>query len=183
MNEEALKNKITKYLTSILESKNINYIELEKRLKEQGINENQKNLSNKINKGTFSFLFLAQVLKVIDEDTIKFRISSNEHKQFSKDEYLSQDEFISKYLELVSLFNSTSENDKKILIEIDDVEKLLLLRIGINPSLFDDISSLYKDKSLTKTQVIDFYNLVLSKNDLFNKVNSLKGNVLKVSKY
>ncbi|MFW2454218.1 DUF6471 domain-containing protein, partial [Aliarcobacter butzleri] len=63
MNEAVLKNKITKYLTSILESKNINYVELEKRLKEQGINENQKNLSNKINKGTFSFLFLAQVLK------------------------------------------------------------------------------------------------------------------------
>ncbi|MFW0693379.1 DUF6471 domain-containing protein [Aliarcobacter butzleri] len=47
----------------MLENKNINYVELEKRLREQGINENQKNLSNKINKGTFSFLFLAQVLK------------------------------------------------------------------------------------------------------------------------
>ena len=180
MNEEALKNKITKYLTSILENKNINYIELERRLKEQGINENQKNLSKKINKGTFSFLFLAQVLKVIDEETIEFNISSNEHKQFSKDEYLSQEEFVCKYLELAALFNCTSENDKKILIEIDNIEKLLLSRIGINPSLFDDISSLYKDKSLTKTQVIDFYNLVLVKNDLFNKVNSLKGNVLKV---
>ena len=180
MNEAVLKNKITKYLTSILESKNINYVELEKRLKEQGINENQKNLSKKINKGTFSFLFLAQVLKVIDENTIEFCISSNEYKQFSKDEYLSQDEFVSKYLELVTLFNNTSENDKKILIEIDNVEKLLLSRIGISASLFDDIDSLYKEKSLTRSQVIAFYNLVLAKNDLFDKINSLKGNVLKV---
>ncbi|WP_419142071.1 hypothetical protein [Aliarcobacter butzleri] len=66
------------------------------------------------------------------------------------------------------------------MIEIDNVEKLLLSRIGISASLFDDIDSLYKEKSLTRSQVIAFYNLVLAKNDLFDKINSLKGNVLKV---
>lgn len=59
------KNKAKSMIKSELAKQDIDYIELSKRLKEIGVEDTQINLANKINRGTFSFLFALQVFKVI----------------------------------------------------------------------------------------------------------------------
>ena len=59
------KNKAKSIIKSELAKKDIDYIELSKRLKKIGIEETQTNLANKINRGTFSFIFVLQIFKVL----------------------------------------------------------------------------------------------------------------------
>ncbi|NNH79186.1 hypothetical protein HLH17_16335 [Acinetobacter sp. ANC 5380] len=57
------------YTKSLLKSEiarsNLNYSDVVERLEKMGIHETPQNLSNKINRGTFSATFLLQVLKAI----------------------------------------------------------------------------------------------------------------------
>ena len=57
-------------LKAELAKRNINYIELSKRLEKIGVHESSQNLSNKIARGTFSATFLVQVLSVIGCETL-----------------------------------------------------------------------------------------------------------------
>lgn len=52
-------------IKSELAKRNINFIELAERLAAIGVHENAQNLSNKIGRGTFSAVFMLQVLEVI----------------------------------------------------------------------------------------------------------------------
>ncbi|PHS55998.1 MAG: hypothetical protein COB17_10580 [Sulfurimonas sp.] len=54
-----------------LAKKDIDYPELADMLRDIGVEENRNNLSNKINRGTFSFIFVLQVFKVLDINIIK----------------------------------------------------------------------------------------------------------------
>ena len=65
------KDRAKSMIKSDLAKKNIDYIELSKRLKEIGIEESQTNLANKINRGTFSFIFALQVFEVLDLKTLR----------------------------------------------------------------------------------------------------------------
>ena len=60
------KNVAKGILKSELAKRNISYVELAKKLKEMGIDENAENINNKINRGTFSTIFFLQCLKAID---------------------------------------------------------------------------------------------------------------------
>ena len=59
------KNKAKAIIKSELAKKDIDYIELSKRLNSIGVKDTQINLANKINRGTFSFIFALQVFEVI----------------------------------------------------------------------------------------------------------------------
>ena len=59
------KNKAKAIIKSELAKKDIDYIELSKRLNSIGVEDTQINLANKINRGTFSFIFVLQVFEVI----------------------------------------------------------------------------------------------------------------------
>ena len=59
------KNKAKSIIKSELVKKDVDYIELSKRLKAIGITETQTNLANKINRGTFSFIFVLQIFKAL----------------------------------------------------------------------------------------------------------------------
>jgi hypothetical protein len=48
-----------------LARRNIGYKELAERLTEMGVKENERNLSNKINRGTFTVTFLLQVMAAL----------------------------------------------------------------------------------------------------------------------
>jgi hypothetical protein len=63
-------------LRAQLAQKDMGYKELSRALELKGIEENPKALSNKINRGKFSFSFFLQCMWVIDIDTVKLRDSS-----------------------------------------------------------------------------------------------------------
>lgn len=54
-----------------MQKRNINFVELTEKLKEFGINENNINVSQKINRGKFSFDFALTVLKAIGAEDVK----------------------------------------------------------------------------------------------------------------
>lgn len=60
-------------IISELEKRNINYIELSNMLEKVGINETSVNLSNKIQRGKFSFVFALQVLDVLSVNNISLK--------------------------------------------------------------------------------------------------------------
>lgn len=63
--EEAWNEKATNILKSILSRRNIKYHELAIKLKEMGIEETQGSISNKISRGTFSFIFFIQCMEAL----------------------------------------------------------------------------------------------------------------------
>ncbi|WP_323665114.1 DUF6471 domain-containing protein [Aliarcobacter butzleri] len=63
--EEAWNEKATNILKSILTRRNIKYHELAIKLKEMGIEETQGSISNKISRGTFSFIFFIQCMEAL----------------------------------------------------------------------------------------------------------------------
>ena len=56
-----------------LVKRDIDYPELADMMKKIGIDENRNNLSNKINRGTFSFIFVMQVFEALNIDTIDLK--------------------------------------------------------------------------------------------------------------
>ena len=56
-----------------LARQDIDYIELSERLKKIGIEDTQVNLANKINRGTFSFIFALQVFDVLDLKNLRLK--------------------------------------------------------------------------------------------------------------
>lgn len=60
--------KARNFLKNILEDNSIDYTQLSTLLQKVGVNETNANLSNKIQRGKFSFSFVIQVLDVIDKD-------------------------------------------------------------------------------------------------------------------
>lgn len=67
------KNRAKAMIKSELAKQNIDYIELSKRLDNIGVTDTQLNLANKINRGTFSFLFALQVFEVLNLKTLRLK--------------------------------------------------------------------------------------------------------------
>ncbi|HLQ25598.1 MAG TPA: DUF6471 domain-containing protein [Acidiferrobacterales bacterium] len=60
---------------SELARRGLNYADVAGRLKEIGINESPENIRNKINRGTFSALFLLQVLNAIGCKSVDMQVN------------------------------------------------------------------------------------------------------------
>lgn len=56
-----------------LVKRDIDYPELADMLQKIGVEENRNNLSNKINRGTFSFIFVMQVFEALGLNIIKLK--------------------------------------------------------------------------------------------------------------
>ena len=67
------KSKAKSIIKSELAKKDIDYIELAEMLKEIGVEDDNVNLSNKINRGTFSFIFALQIFEVLDIKTLRLK--------------------------------------------------------------------------------------------------------------
>jgi len=66
VNEKEWKDRAKAIIRTELAKQNIDYIRLAELLKEKlGIDEDNTNLSNKINRGTFSFIFALQIFEVL----------------------------------------------------------------------------------------------------------------------
>jgi len=58
-------------IRSILTRRNIKYHELAIRLNGIGVEETQSSISNKISRGTFSFVFFIQCMEVLNIDEVR----------------------------------------------------------------------------------------------------------------
>lgn len=66
MNEKEWKEYVTGLIKAEIARKNLTLIDVAQKLQEIGISETPKNISNKINRGTFGAVFMLQILKAID---------------------------------------------------------------------------------------------------------------------
>lgn len=77
MKKEAEKIDYAKEAKTIIKTelarRDIDYPELADLLQKIGVEENRNNLSNKINRGTFSFIFIMQVFEALGLNVIKLK--------------------------------------------------------------------------------------------------------------
>ncbi|WP_421194711.1 DUF6471 domain-containing protein [Aeromonas enteropelogenes] len=71
MNKDELNSRASNLLKAELKRAGIGYAELCERLASVGVNESYKGVANKINRGTFSFVFFMQCMKVIDVKEVR----------------------------------------------------------------------------------------------------------------
>lgn len=67
------KNRAKAVIKSELAKQNIGYIELSKRLDNIGVKDTQINLANKINRGTFSFIFALQIFNALGLKNLRLK--------------------------------------------------------------------------------------------------------------
>jgi hypothetical protein len=73
MDKKEWETKAKNMIKAELHKRGIDYIELAKRLNHIGIEENQANIANKINRGTFNFTFALQVFEVLDMEILRLK--------------------------------------------------------------------------------------------------------------
>ena len=67
------KNKAKTLIKTELAKQDIDYVHLAQLLKNVGVEEDNINLSNKINRGTFSFIFVLQVCEVLGINSLRLK--------------------------------------------------------------------------------------------------------------
>ena len=73
MTEKEYIQKAKTIIKTELVKRDIDYPKLADMMQKIGIDENRNNLSNKINRGTFSFIFVMQVFDALGIDTIRLK--------------------------------------------------------------------------------------------------------------
>lgn len=73
MTEKEYIQKAKTIIKTELVKRDIDYPKLADMMQKIGIDENRNNLSNKINRGTFSFVFVMQVFDALGIDLIKLK--------------------------------------------------------------------------------------------------------------
>lgn len=71
MNEQTWNQRATNLLKSQMALSGVNYGELIQRMAAIGVDENYKGIANKINRGTFSFVFFIQCMKALGVNEIR----------------------------------------------------------------------------------------------------------------
>lgn len=78
--KETWKHKAMIITKRIIRERNIDYIELAKKLEAIGIEETNNNISTKINRGSFSFVFFLQILEVLNIKTLEINDYENVYR-------------------------------------------------------------------------------------------------------
>jgi hypothetical protein len=63
--------KVKGLLKAELKRRNLSYADLAEKLKAVGINDNERNISNKVSRGTFTAVFFVQCMEAIGCHTIR----------------------------------------------------------------------------------------------------------------
>ncbi|WP_242444510.1 DUF6471 domain-containing protein [Advenella sp. S44] len=71
IDKDALNTRASNLLKAELRRAGVGYAELCQRLAIIGVNESYKGVANKINRGTFSFVFFMQCMKVLDVKEVR----------------------------------------------------------------------------------------------------------------
>ena len=71
MNEQTWNQRATNLLKSQMALAGVNYEQLIQRLAAIGVDESYKGIANKINRGTFSFVFFIQCMKALGVNEIR----------------------------------------------------------------------------------------------------------------
>jgi Domain of unknown function (DUF6471) len=70
LSEAEWKKRASNLLKAELKKRNVGYAELSNRLQEIGLSETVASITTKINRGTFSFSFFLQCMKVVEVNII-----------------------------------------------------------------------------------------------------------------
>ena len=63
-------------IRALMVKRRITYAQLAERLRERGVDENERNLRNKVARGTFGAVFFVQCLEAIGLDTLKLDMTT-----------------------------------------------------------------------------------------------------------
>jgi hypothetical protein len=113
----------SKILKKELKREKITYNELCKRLAKIGVNETFGSISNKISRGSFSFIFFIQCIKAISSSRFRFDLTASEEDEKIRDSFLvelllEQIKYLSNHEKeaFISLFTpqNVQKNEKRI---------------------------------------------------------------------
>lgn len=77
-------------IRAVMVRRRITYAELAKRLQARGVDENERNLRNKVARGTFSAVFFVQCLEAIGLDSLKLDMTVVMSKPEAEREFASE---------------------------------------------------------------------------------------------
>ena len=77
-------------IRALMVKRRITYAELTRRLAKRGIDENERNLRNKVARGTFGAVFFVQCLEAIGLDTLKLDMTAVMAKPEGEREFASE---------------------------------------------------------------------------------------------
>lgn len=165
------------HIKELVISREIGYVELAKKLKSIGVEDTHINISNKINRGTFSLVFLLKVLEVLN---LKMKFLNKEIKT-STVRKMNAIEFLDAYKKLnkISIEETTVDSTDLVFNKLNEAHKGLLRAVGASEELqehilsssFDDWS--YHNKNLTEHDILDYYSYITKEQSTLNLVDNL----------
>lgn len=168
--------KASSLIKELLETHEIDYQYLSELLRNIGVSESNTNLSNKIQRGKFSFSFVLQILDVIKKELVLS--PSNENK-----EVISKEQFIESFMETIELLKKTDTDE--IYKTLERTQDLLYKRIGLTNEVIEHINNgvwekLHHSTNPTKQDIGDFYDEIKKENEVSILANNLYSKIAKL---
>lgn len=164
-------------IKGLLLSEDVNMTELKEKLAELGINETQMNLTNKINRGTFSFSYVLKILKALDLQIMFTEDSLSDKAPFAT---MNCSEFVKQYGELSKIALTAGPDCSDIINKkVENIRSELLSKIGISDKLIDDLSHQALDEwgwynpELKESDIVDYYNYVTNEQNVLTQLDNL----------
>ena len=142
-----------KFIKDFLNDKKISYIELSEKLNNIGVKDTHVNLSNKINRGTFDFVFVLNLAKALG-----YKIKFEERFEESK---LEKEEFKQKFKQLDKLFNQTKSD------EVLEHLKLVKEKLFTQAHLHKSLSKITRKQ----TDIDEYIDYLYIQNEIINQAN------------
>lgn len=168
--------KASSLIKELLETHEIDYQYLSELLRNIGVSESNTNLSNKIQRGKFSFSFVLQILDVIKKELVLS--PSNENK-----EVISKEQFIESFMETIELLKKTDTDE--ICKTLERTQDLLYKKIGLTNEVIEHINNgawekVHHSNNPTEQDIGDFYDEIKKENEVSILANSLYNKIAKL---
>jgi len=144
-----------KTVKDFLEEKKISYIELAQKLNNIGVKDTHVNLSNKINRGTFDFVFVLKLAKALGYK-IEFEEKFDDYK-------LDKKEFKQKFKQLEKLFDETQSD--AVLEHLKSTKEKLFKQAHLHKNL--------SKISRKQTDINAYIDYLYMQNDIINEANQI----------
>lgn len=146
-----------KTVKDFLNDKKISYIELSEKLNNIGVKDTHVNLSNKINRGTFDFVFVLTLVEAIG-----YKIVLEE--KFD-DVILDKEEFKQKFKQFQKLCDQAESSDKVVLEHLKSIKEKLFTQAHLHKSL--------NKIARKQTDIDEYIDYLYMQNDIINEANQI----------
>ena len=173
-NELKIEERASEIIKTLLNDNKIDYQDLSDSLKQIGIIESNSNLSNKIQRGKFSFAFVLQILEATNK---KLFISISENK-----EVISKEQFVESFMEINEIFRKTDVDE--IYNTLEKAQNLLYKKIGLTNEVIEAITNIdyevHHFDNPTKEDIGNFYDEIKKENEASILANNLYNKIAKL---